>query len=180
MDVTSRPTLWLRIEENHQSLSVKYLEYRSIMNIFIDLDGVIFRNPNNDIWDGECELSPCALEFLQFSVLNFNCFWLTARDRSGDINNIEAAFKLALKVRTIPPELSALIQAIQPQAWSGTKTTAIDLESDFIWLDDNPHPDDLLRLESAGRLDRWVEVNTDVNPDALLGVMAALESFNPG
>ncbi len=178
MDVTSRPNLWLRIEEKYQSLSVKCLEYRSIMNIFIDLDGVVFRNPNNNVWGGECELSPHAFEFLQFLVMNFSCFWLTARDRAGDIKNIEASFRLALKVQTIPPDLAALIQAIQPQVWSGTKTSAIDLQSDFIWLDDNPHPDDLLRLERAGCLSRWVEVNTDVNSDDLLRVMALLEPLS--
>ncbi|WP_152426600.1 hypothetical protein [Paramagnetospirillum caucaseum] len=148
------------------------------MNIFIDLDGVVFRNPNNNVWGGECEISPHALEFLQFSVLNFNCFWLTARDRSGNIKNIEAAFKMALKVEIIPGELASLIQDIRPVYWSGTKTTAIDLESDFYWLDDNPHPDDLLRLESAGRLDRWVEVNTEVNFDDLLRVMVLLEPLS--
>jgi hypothetical protein len=47
----------------------------------------------------------------------------------------------------------------------------MDFREDFLWLDDYPRPADLLRLEREGCVVRWIEVNTDTQPDALLSVI---------
>lgn len=67
---------------------------------------------------------------------------------------------------------------ITPQAWEASKAAVINMQSDFYWIDDDPGPFDLMLLEQHGRSDRWIEANTDVFPDALLAVMAVIDTLS--
>ena len=44
--------------------------------------------------------------------------------------------------------------------WKTLKTEAIDLESDFYWVDDQLLAVEREILEKGGRLDRWIKVDT--------------------
>jgi hypothetical protein len=142
---------------------------------FIDIDGVLLRSVNGAVWNAGYELAPHTIEFLEWATSRFECHWLTARDRHGSHEGIILAFQDALGTSNLSPDLLDLILAVKPQAWSGIKTSGIDLQSNFLWIDDNPSTSDLLALERAGCLDRWFEVNVDVNPDDLLRAMVLLE-----
>ena len=71
-----------------------------------------------------------------------------------------------------------MIKGIAVAAWSNEKSDAIDLESDFYWIDSNPSSVDLINLTQKSCLDRWVEVNTEVFPDALLATMVVVDTLS--
>ena len=136
--------------------------------IYLDVDGVFLRSPNLGVWNGEWEVAPHAIEFLDWAVANHAPLWLTSRDMLGNGEGIAAAFTNVIGGGT---KLLELASKIPSQAWESAKTTAIDFSDDFIWLDDCPRTDDLLTLEREGAVNCWIEVNTDLRPEDLLRVM---------
>ena len=117
----------------------------SQITLFVDIDGVLLRRDNT--------LAKDAKEFLGWAIDHFDCYWLTTRDRSG-LERIITAFKDQL------PE--DLIRKIKPTQWETLKTEAIDLNSDFYWIDDG-----LLATERDLVGGRWIMVNVNKNHDAI-------------
>lgn len=144
--------------------------------LYIDCDGVILRSGTNSVWNLSWSVAPGAFEFLTWATERFACFWLTARCRDGGIAVIEHAIRRALPAITLPPTWRDLIRAIPVAKWRSLKTDGIELRSNWWWIDDSPQPEALLHLEQHGALDRWIETNTDVDPDDLLRVKALLET----
>jgi hypothetical protein len=135
------------------------------MTLYLDIDGVFLRGTGPSVWNGSWEVAPHTAEFLEWALSHHNPVWLTARDRPGTGEGVSEAFANALGGS---PSLSQLAARIPFRQWEGAKTTAMDFREDFLWLDDCPRPADLLRLEREGCVDRWIEVNTDTQPYALL------------
>jgi hypothetical protein len=146
--------------------------------IFLDIDGVLLRrhvgNPSG------FELAPHAETFLAYLVGAYEVKWLTTRCRHGLPNDVTRAFRHAMQVITLPPSLAALIDKVSPGLWSRCKTEALDLTTDFYWLDDQPTPTALQVLAQHGRLDRWIEVRVDDDPDDLLRVRRLLDEGKDG
>ena len=67
-----------------------------------------------------------------------------------------------------------MLKLIEPAAWSVNKTEAIDVRSDFWWIDDNPTEHDRAWLRAHHREDRLIEVSSDRDPDALLHARSRL------
>ena len=57
--------------------------------LYLDIDGVLLTR------DGS--LANHSTEFLRWAVENFECYWLTTRDRNG-LENIISAFKNQLQL----------------------------------------------------------------------------------
>ena len=140
------------------------IEY-DILNIFIDIDGVLL---GRSAATGACTLAPHAKEFLEFCLDNFDCYWLTTHCK-GSIDTV---------VDYLAPyadaELNTLIARIKPTCFKTFKTEA--LFGDFIWVDDQPSAYEIQVLDDNNRLDRWYQVNTRKNPDELSSLMQALQS----
>ena len=69
-----------------------------------------------------------------------------------------------------------MIKSIHPTKWDTLKTEAVDLESNFYWVDDG-----LLATEREAVGKRWIPVNVYKNPDVLLDVWDFLkERSNDG
>jgi len=61
-----------------------------------------------------------------------------------------------------------MAKIVKPVTWKTLKTEAIDLKSDFYWLDDQLLQMEREILEKAGRLDRWIRVDTRANHSDLI------------
>ena len=121
------------------------------MNIYIDIDGPLVR-------DGQ----PTAycFEFLRWAVEFHRPHWLTTRDAHGQHTGILRAFSYALRAAELPPEIEALLRAVRPTVWSGSKITGIDLAPDFVWIDDAPLRLEIETLRGLGLLNRLLVLDT--------------------
>ena len=120
------------------------------------------RRPIDPIRDGK----PTAhcFDFLRWAVEVHRPYWLTTRDARGEHAGIIRAFRHAIGSEP-PSEIEALLRAVRPTRWSGTKISGIDLASDFVWIDDAPLAVEVESLRARGWLNRLIVVDTD---DALL------------
>ena len=100
-------------------------------------------------------------------------FWLTTRDAHGQHDGILRAFRLALGAAALPAEVEALLRAVRPTRWRGSKVTGIDLESDFVWIDDDPLQVEIDALRGLGLLHRLLIVDSD---DGLRRAAAAIKT----
>ena len=123
------------------------------------------------------EAAPYVLDFLTWAVYGFECYWLTSLDRSGSDTRIKRAFRVALNLPNLPGELELLFQAVLPTIWESAKAEAIDLDSDFRWIENDPDQETLAFLDRRGLKDRLILCSTNQNPDDLARVRCQLESL---
>lgn len=129
------------------------------MDIYLDIDGVLIR-------DGR--VTPHCFEFLRWAVKSHRPFWLTTRDAHGEHDGILRAFRHALGTPTLALEIEALLRAVRPTRWHGSKVDAIVLWRDFVWIDDDPLLAEVEALRKRGLLNRLLIVDSD---EDLLTVM---------
>jgi hypothetical protein len=107
--------------------------------LHIDLDGVCLRRRHSGMFDA-FELAPGCLEFLEWATARFRCRWLSTRCRQGWLDGARRAFRLG--GASLDQPRWAVLDLIEPTAWMVNKAEAIDPESDFWWLDDDPTEQD--------------------------------------
>jgi hypothetical protein len=136
--------------------------------LFLDCDGVLLgkAGPN----DTEIVLAKYAQEFFEFSRQHCRCFWLTTHCHDGDNTHIVNLLK-----RYASETIIKLVKDINPVAWRTLKTEAIDINSDFYWIDDQPLWSEIQWLKKHDVFDRWIQVDTRKNPDDLKRAMSILE-----
>ncbi|MDO4507911.1 MAG: hypothetical protein Q4B65_00765 [Candidatus Saccharibacteria bacterium] len=96
-----------------------------IDKIYLDIDGVLkgAASPLSDI-----------ITLLRYCLDNYegSVYWLTTHCRGGENHT-----KFALK-EVFPAEfIDEVCAKIRPTNWRIMKTEAIDMDSDFVWFDDN-------------------------------------------
>jgi hypothetical protein len=124
-----------------------------LTKLYLDIDGVLLKRNGS--------LANHVKPFLEWVTVHFDCYWSTTRDRAG-LDGIIAAFKGQL------PE--SLIRAIIPTRWETLKIEAIDLNSDYLIVDDG-----LLDAERKVVGVRWVAVNVNRDQDGILMVWDRLK-----
>jgi hypothetical protein len=129
--------------------------------LYLDIDGVLLTSKNT-------RAAPGVDEFVAFVTQRFECYWLTTHCK-GDSNS---ALKY-LSQFLLPATIEKLKDAVLPTNWDTLKTEAIDLESDFIWLDDSPFQAEIARLQSKQVVDRLIIVDLN-RPNQLLSIEAKL------
>jgi hypothetical protein len=122
------------------------------MNVYIDIDGPLIR---------DAKPTAHCFEFLRWAVKVHRPYWLTTRDAHGQHAGILRAFRHAIGSPELLSEIDALLRAIRPTEWSGTKISSIDLTSDFVWIDDAPLRVEIETLRGRGLLNRLIIVDTD-------------------
>lgn len=123
------------------------------MNLYLDIDGVVLGK--NEA--GKVALIPEFEAILSYLRENFNCYWLTTHGRH-DVGDVMRYLKPYLK--EIKPEELNFIKAVP---WRTLKTEAIDFNSLFIWIDDQPLQFELDILKERRCLNRWLKVDTYTN-----------------
>ena len=139
-------------------------------NIYIDIDGVILGKKN--INDYEIILAKYAFEFLKYCSDNFNCFWLSTHSNKGKISDV-----VKYLIPYADDKVIELVKLIKPLKWQVFKTEAIDLASDFIWIDDELSWCEKKILVDNTALNRWLYTNTNANPDDLLKALNTIKKF---
>jgi hypothetical protein len=135
-------------------------------NIYIDIDGVCLRNGKP---------APHCFEFLLWAAESHRPYWLTTRDAHGQHDGILRAFRHAIGSPILSWEFEALLRAVRPTDWSGSKISGIDLASDFVWIDDDPLSVEIAALRERNLLGRLILVDTD---DGLLRAVDAISSLS--
>ena len=140
-------------------------------NIYLDIDGVILGKRNIDNY--KIILAKHVYKFLKFCTGNFNCFWLSTHSSKGRISDV-----VKYLIPYTDDRVIKLVKLIKPLKWSVFKTEAIDLASDFIWIDDGLSWCEKKILKENNVLDRWIYINTNINPNDLLRVLNIIKKFN--
>jgi len=137
--------------------------------LYIDIDGVLLGHKNPG--DSRVSIANHAEDFLDFALCNFRCFWLSTHGKDGNLHSILRVF------RRHSSKISFLekVAAISPAPWKTLKVDAINMDSDFYWIDDTPLQVEIQRLEMMDCGDRLILVNTRIHPDDLLRARQILE-----
>jgi hypothetical protein len=77
----------------------------------------------------------------------------------------------------LPADVETLLRAIKPTEWQGSKVAAIDLSSDFAWIDDEPLAVEIAALRDRNLLHRLVVVDANKDAEALPRARAAIEAL---
>ena len=118
-----------------------------IDKIYFDIDGVIrgVASPKEDI-----------TALLRFCMDNYPgaVYWLTTHCRGGE-NHVYYVLK-----GEFPDEfVEELCQKVLPTEWGVLKTDAIDMDSDFVWFDDNLFEAEKAVLEQNYVLDGFFKMD---------------------
>jgi len=124
--------------------------------LYIDIDGVLLGKRTPD--DCEVCLAGGATEFLEFALAQFDCYWLTTHANRGYTGPALRALK-----PYADKTFMELAWKVKPVTWKTLKTEAIELESDFYWVDDQLLAVEREILEEHERFDRWIRVDTRAN-----------------
>ena len=135
-----------------------------IDKIYFDIDGVIrgVASPKEDI-----------MALLRFCMDNYPgaVYWLTTHCRGGE-NHVYYALK-----GEFPDEfVEELCQKILPTDWGTLKTDAIDMDSDFVWFDDNLFEAERIVLEQNYVLDGFFKMDPQ-DPEMAKKALKFLKGF---
>ena len=126
--------------------------------IYIDIDGVLL-----DYKTGEP--AKHAEELILFLTSGrYDCYWLTNHckgDNAPTLQYLSGRFSDKVMMR---------LSSIQATDWETMKTEAIDLDSDFIWLDSYPFQAEISALDSVHKRTSLCTVNLE-RDDELLNVI---------
>ena len=137
------------------------------MKLYIDVDGVLLGKTSSEISD--IIFAKHAKEFLEFSLAYFECYWLTTHCKDNNSSNV-----IKYLSPYIDKEILELLLNIKPTKWDTLKTEAINLESNFYWIDDAPLYSEKAALKKYGVFNRWIEINTRKHPDNLMQIIEIL------
>lgn len=120
---------------------------QKIDKIYFDIDGVIrgVASPKEDV-----------MALLRYCLDNYpgKIYWLTTHCRGGE-NHTDFALR-----GEFPDEfVDELYAKILPTDWGTLKTDAIDMDSDFVWFDDNLFEMEKAALEQNYVLDGFFRMN---------------------
>jgi len=125
--------------------------------LYLDIDGVLLTTKNTKAANG-------AIEFIDFALSNFECYWLTTHCKDGNSNNV-----LSYLSQYYPNDVMDKLKSVKPTNWDTLKTEGIDFESDFFWIDDYVFEAEKKVLEQHTCIENLILVNLD-NHDELLRV----------
>ena len=133
--------------------------------IYLDIDGVLLTQRNQRISEG-------AIDFLNYLLQNFDCYWLTTHCHNNDTSAV-----IGYLSQFFPNNMIENLKSVKPVVWDTLKTEGIDFDSDFYWIDDYPLESEKKVLEQHNCLENLIQVNLD-NKDELLHLVQKLKILN--
>jgi hypothetical protein len=123
-----------------------------IEKIYLDIDGVFLDTK-------EYKQMPHLKEFLNtvFEVSNNQVYWLSTHTKHGE-NDI-ALYHL----EDLDKDIFDMIKGIKKTKWDTLKTEGIDLDSEFIWFDDNVFNAEYRVLEDINKEHCLVKVENNLD-----------------
>jgi hypothetical protein len=115
------------------------------MKVYLDIDGVILKK--------DLTMPDYGKEFISFLITHYDCYWLTTHCRGGNNNAIKHLSKY------YPLSTVEQLKMIKQTNWRDLKTEAIDLNSDFLWLEDYPLESEMKILREVNKIDSLITVN---------------------
>jgi hypothetical protein len=133
------------------------------MRIYLDIDGVFLDTK-------EYKQMPHLKEFLStvFEVSNDQVYWLSTHTKHGE-NDI-ALYHL----EDLDKDILEMSKGIKDTKWDTLKTEGIDLNSEFIWFDDNVFNAEYKVLEEIGKEHCLIKVKE--NLDEMVEYLEELKS----
>lgn len=117
------------------------------LNIYFDIDGVLLgtKSPKKDV-----------IKLLRYCLCKYpnSTYWLTTHCKSG-----ENKTDFVLRDEFPDSLVEQIYNTFLPTDWEVLKTDAIDLDSDFIWFDDNLFESERNILEKYLVLDSFFRMN---------------------
>ena len=117
------------------------------LNVYFDIDGVLLgtKSPKKDI-----------IKLLKYCLHKYpnSTYWLTTHCKSG-----ENKTDFALRGEFPDSFVEQIYNTFLPTDWEVLKTDAIDLDSDFVWFDDNLFESERNILEKYLVLDGFFRMN---------------------
>lgn len=132
------------------------------IKLYIDIDGVILTKKHN--------LPKGVNEFIRFITTNYDCYWLTTHCRNGENKTIKYLSEFFLE------EQLFMLRKIKATNWDDLKTNAINLNSNFLWIDDNPFVSEIKALKLGGKSKNLIKVDLN-REDELEVVMKKILNF---
>lgn len=118
-----------------------------MLTLYLDIDGVLLTTKHTQAAAG-------VVPFVDFITTHFACYWLTTHCKG------QSTPALTYLSRFLPaPTVAQLEQAVQPTMWDALKTEAIDMVSNFYWLEDQPLQAEVASLRAQGVEDRLLVVD---------------------
>lgn len=115
--------------------------------LYIDIDGVLLTIKNT-------QRPQYAVEFIDFVTTTFDCYWLTSHCKEADTKHLLQYLSPYYEDSTIEK-----LRKIKPTSWVNAKVEAIDIHSDFYWLDDYVFQFEKEILKDFSLIDRLINVN---------------------
>ena len=116
--------------------------------LYIDIDGVLLTAKNT-------QRPQYAVEFIDYITSAFDCYWFTTHCKGEEsIESLLLYLSPYYDAKTIEK-----LRTIKPTSWMDSKIEAIDIHSDFYWLDDYVFNFEKRILEGFDAIDRLIEVN---------------------
>ena len=129
--------------------------------LYLDIDGVLLTSKNT-------QAAPGVDEFVDFITQHFDCYWLTTHCKGDSTSALQYLSRFLL-----PATIDKLKKFFHPTNWDVLKPEALDWESDFYWLDDNPFQSELAILTANQASSRLVIVDLN-RPNELFSIRAKL------
>ncbi|MFC1755779.1 hypothetical protein ACFLZK_00085 [Patescibacteria group bacterium] len=132
------------------------------VKIYLDIDETILNNTVETTDKGTYLKSYPAKhlkEFLTHVLNNHDVYWLTTHC------NGDASDPVLFLSKHFDQDLMDLVIKIKPTRWNKRKIEALNLEDDFLWFDDVLLSSEEKEFKEADKLDSFVLVNLDKNPD---------------
>jgi len=127
------------------------------MNIYIDIDGVFLTS--------DLQSAKHLEKFLNHILEKHDVYWLTTHCK-GDGSDTISYLKQFLS-----NEFIELCEKIKPTNWQTLKTEAIDFSKAFLLLDDYLLETEKEILKNHEKLNSWIKIDLDKNPDQLLEII---------
>jgi hypothetical protein len=128
------------------------------MNIYLDIDGVILTKDGKQM--------PYLKDFLifVFSLAGDNIYWLSTHCKDGNTDRVLDHLR-----GRVEDDVLEVLKRVKGSKWDTLKTEGIDLDSDFLWFDDNIFDREYEILEGLKKDDCLIKV--DNNLDELIEVL---------